>query len=316
MTATSRENRYNTALKGLPESGGGGCHVALLSVANQGRMAGLSPDQVFMDLRARVRGSRLVPDTEIWAAIDKAYNRPSQPRRSGPRLQSRLDKAAQQEYIRRGRGATFEDLIRASPIPPTWSLSEEPWRTIGHLYGPDELLYVGDDGWRGTPGGTIRSAAEWVEIFQREGGCRYPKLMANPLTGQPGPKKDGSGLSYRADSCIAAYRYMVCEFDTIPIAQQIEFWCGIPHMPIAAITHSGKKSLHVLIRVDVANTQEWEAQVERRLFGQFLDPLGLDASCKNESRLTRMFGHVRADTGLSQKVLYLAPQGRAIVREP
>lgn len=312
MTSNNRVLIYMKSLNSLPDSGGGGCHVALLSVANLGRMAGLSPDLVFADLRAHVRGTRPVSDSEIWAAIDKAYDQPSQPRRASPRPAPRLASAAQQEFIRRGRGATLEDLIRASPIPPIWPLAEEPWRTIGQLYGPEELLYVGDDGWRGTLGDTIRPAAEWVEILRREGGCRYPKLMANPLTGLLGPKKDGSGLSYRADSCIAAYRYMVCEFDTIPIAQQIEFWCGIPHMPIAAITHSGKKSLHVLVRVDAAGAREWEEQIEQRLFGQFLAPLGLDSSCKNESRLTRMFGHVRADTGLPQKVLYLAPEGRAI----
>lgn len=313
----SNKAAYRYALARLPDSGGGGCHAALLSVANFGRMVNLSTNQVFADLRKRIRGTRPVDDAEIWAAIDKAYGRSAQPRRVGSPLPlPRLDKAAQQEFIRRGQGATLEDLIRASPIPPTWPLAEESWRTIGHLYRPDELLYVGDDSWRGTPGDTIRPAAEWVEIIRREGGCRYPKLMANPLTGLLGPKKDGSGLSFRADSCIAAYRYMVCEFDTISIAQQIEFWFGIPHMPIAAITHSGKKSLHVLVRVDAANAQEWEAQIERRLFGQFLEPLGLDRSCKNESRLTRMFGHVRADTGLPQKVLYLAPEGRAIAREP
>jgi hypothetical protein len=227
-----------------------------------------------------------------------------------------MRKDALQQIIQRGQGATLESLIGASPVYPIWPLAEESWRTLGFLYRPDDLLFIGDDGWNGTLGETIRPAGEWIEVFKREGGCRFPKLMANPLTGKAGPKKDKSGLSYRADSCIAAFRYMVCEFDAIPIEQQIAFWCAVPHLPIAAITHSGKKSLHALIRVDAANAREWDDQVERGLFGKYLAPLGLDASCKNESRLTRMFGHTRADTGLFQKVLYLAPEGKAVARAP
>ena len=35
-----------------------------------------------------------------------------------------------------------------------------------------------------------------------------------------------------------------------------------------------------------------------------------------DTKTLDLFGHVRADTGLPQKVLYLAPEGRAIAREP
>lgn len=47
---SDRAARYHDELRSLPASGGGGCHVALLRVANYGRLAGASPGQVAHDL--------------------------------------------------------------------------------------------------------------------------------------------------------------------------------------------------------------------------------------------------------------------------
>ena len=58
------------------------------------------------------------------------------------------------------------------------------------------------------------------------------------------------------------------------------------------------------------------ALVEGRLFGQYLIPLGCDAACRNEARLSRMPGHFRTEKGRWQKILYLAPEGRAIHAGP
>ena len=65
-------------------------------------------------------------------------------------------------------------------------------------------------------------------------------------------------------------------------------------------------------RVDCADAVEWEEGVENHLFPGYLKPLGMDPACKNESRLSRMPGHRRADTGQVQRVLYLAPMGKAV----
>ena len=63
-------SNYNKALNSLPPSGGGGCHTALLKVANFGLNEKLSQEKIFTDLRAKVTGSRTVPDSEINDAID------------------------------------------------------------------------------------------------------------------------------------------------------------------------------------------------------------------------------------------------------
>ena len=58
-------DRYNDELRQMPASGGGGCHSALLRVANFGRLAGVNPNQVAQDLAAHVHGARKVSRGEI-----------------------------------------------------------------------------------------------------------------------------------------------------------------------------------------------------------------------------------------------------------
>lgn len=311
MTSNNRVLTYTMSLNSLPDSGGGGFHTAQLATANYGRMAGLTQDQVFADIRARVRGNRIVPDAEILAAINKAYDDTGRPKSWTPRPVPRIRQSAMEEIIRRGNGATEADLHGASPILIDWPPEEDSWRTLGVLYRPDELLFLGDDDTPGKLGESIRPADEWIGFIRNRGGCPYPKFIPNPLTGKLGSTKGGKP-SYRSDNCVASFRFMVCEFDNIPISRQVAFWWAVPHLPVAAITFSGKKSLHALIRVDAVDAAEWEREVEQKLFVQFFKPLGLDPSCKNESRLSRMPGHRRADTGEHQKLLYLAPEGRAV----
>jgi len=136
--------------------------------------------------------------------------------------------------------------------------------------------------------------------------------MPNPLTGLPGPKKSGTGTTLRGDSCIAAHRFVVAEFDAVSLDDQLAFWRAVPHLPVAALVHSGKKSIHAWLRVDCRDKGEWETQIENDLFPAFLKPLGLDPSCRNSSRLSRMPGHKREDTGAIQRCLYLAPEGKAV----
>jgi hypothetical protein len=47
----------------------------LLSVANLGRIAGMSREQIARDLAGHVHGTRRVPPTEIAAAVAKAFNK-------------------------------------------------------------------------------------------------------------------------------------------------------------------------------------------------------------------------------------------------
>ena len=117
-------------------------------------------------------------------------------------------------------------------------------------------------------------------------------IIPNPLTGEQGQTKDGKP-SYRADSCVARFRFAMVEFDTMPRGEQIQFWAGVK-LPVVALIDSGGKSIHGWIRIDAANADEWTQRVEGKLFDT-LAAVGADGTCKNEARLSRMPGHLRTE---------------------
>ena len=171
------------------------------------------------------------------------------------------------------------------------------------LYDPDDQVFVGDpkvmaDGQRQY----IRSVREHLES---------PHLAEffrpNPLTGLPVLRENGRP-SFVCDACVAKFRYAVLEFDHRDVRDQFAFFLAMldKGFPIAALTHSGNKSVHCLLSVDCADASEWESEVEEQLFRNKLEPLGCDRACKNESRSSRTPGARRAN-GKMQRLLYLNP---------
>lgn len=304
--------RYRNFIASLPPPGGGGAHHAIYGAGCAGFRARLPADQVIRDVRENLpAGGRHVPDEEIEQGVTQAYADMAGGRvRKCPPLPS-ISPDALPRLLAAGMGATVGFMKACSPVPLNWPAAETPWRVLDALYDDSDLLFIGDDSWRGTPGDTIRTKAQWVSLFRATGRCPWPKIMVNPLTGQSAPKRSG-GTSFRADACIKSFRFVVAEFDGLPLDHQLAFWAVVPHLPVAALIHSGKKSIHAWLRVDCSGAAEWASQIEQKLFPRYLQPLGLDPACKNESRLSRMPGHRRQDTGLVQDILYLAPQGKAV----
>jgi hypothetical protein len=219
--------------------------------------------------------------------------------------------AARQNFINKGRALAgalstrdFQSafLDKSAIRPGSETQAGEACLFLDNLYGRDEQLFIGH-----THGGAsnVRSVGEWLSVFKEGQSVPFPMLIINPLTGEIGLTKNGKE-SLRADSCVASYRYLLGEFDGLPIEDQMAFWAGFP-APISAVTFSGGKSVHALIRVDCADRAAWETDVEQMLFGKILKPMGIDPLCKNEARLSRLPGHFRVDKGQMQKLLYLNP---------
>ncbi len=303
--------RYLDYLRNLPASGGGGCHGALLGAANLGIRAGLSAQQIARDLRASVHGPRHVPDHEIAYAVAKASSTEAPvSRRRSHNTRSLNGEVAREVILQRGCGATEADLWESSPVRIDWDPDEDAWRVLQHLYRGDEYLFIGDDQIPGRVGVSIRRASEWIQHLRRIGAPPYPKFIPNTLSGLEGMTKDGRP-SFRADACVAAHRFVLCEFDQLSIEDQLAFWSAVT-LPVGAIVHSGNKSLHAWVYVDCVDASEWEREVESDLFPLVFAPLGLDQACKNEARLSRLPGHIRPKTRQRQRLLYLAPGGRAV----
>jgi hypothetical protein len=306
---TSRVERYHDALRNMPHSGGGGCHAALLGIANLGRLAGFSREQAARDLAAHVHGTRKIADTEIWAAVNKAFNSNTpclstgaatpRPAVDGTKLLNGVVK----------RGAAFHEaeLWERSPVRIDWPPESGGIEVLRWLYSPDDRLFIGARHDAGA--GCVLPVSEWVARFER--GISIPEhIVPNPLSGKSGPTKEGKP-SYRADSCVVQFRLATVEFDAMPREKQIQFWAGVK-LPVVALIDSGGKSIHGWIRIDAANADEWTRRVEGELF-DILRVVGVDGTSKNEARLSRMPGHFRAEKKRWQRVLYLNPDGGPII---
>lgn len=224
------------------------------------------------------------------------------------------------------------DVCECSPIRPEAYSEQFPHAggmipLLRYLYRPDDLLFIGRqyDATRDN----IKTAAEWAAYFEdrlariselppesQQGeferlGATFPLVMPNPHKGRPGPTKSGDKESWRADSCVAEYRYVVAEFDKMKFDEQGAILRGLGKagVKIAAVIYSGGRSCHAWLCCDgVSNATEWETQVKKGLF-PVLAALGADKACSNPSRLSRLPGMFRADKSNWQRLLYLAPEG-------
>lgn len=305
----ARIERYRDALRNLPPSGGGGCHAALLGVANLGRLARSSREQVARDLAAHVQGTRKVTPREIEDAVNKAFdlNMPNiSTRTATPR--PAVDGAKLLKGILE-RGAAFDEaeLWGASPVRLDGPPERDGIEVLQRLYALDDLLFIGARLVAGIK--HILPASEWIARFER--GMAIPEhIIPNPLTGEQGQTKDGKP-SHRADSCVARFRFATVEFDKMSRGEQIQFWAGVK-LPVVALIDSGGKSIHGWIRIDAANADEWTQRVEGKLFDT-LRVVSVDGTSKNEARLSRMPGCLRTETNRWQRVLYLNPAGGPVI---
>lgn len=237
-------DRYRDRLSN-PVLPGGGCHGWILSTANYGAMAGISPDQLVTDIRAAITGgTRRVPDHEILVTVKKAMHDRGKPFAStAPGGYARPNpivadgSAALKKIISMGKFSSETDLITASPVRLSGDMTADRILFLKTLFLPNDMLWIGERTWPGIPGKTIHSAKEWVAYF-RGGGKTAPFIIINPLSGLPAPKKSGEGVTYRGDGNVLSYRYCLVEFDGIPREDQIRFWSAAK-LPIRALIDSG-----------------------------------------------------------------------------
>jgi len=301
---TAAFERYQESLLAIPAPGGGGCHAALLGIANKGVRAGLSEQRLFEDIRASVpRGKRHVPNGEILAAIRKAIADAGIQLSAKPYVvRQPIDgKAALRRILTNGKTDNEADLWELSPVRLDWEPQEDAPRFLAAMYEPEELVFIGDRTDTGIVGQNIRSVREWTDFF-KAGGKAGPFIVINPLTGKKSKTKSGDRETYRGDGCIASYRYALAEFDDLSKEQQIKFWTGAK-LQIKALVDSGGKSVHAWLLVEVSGEEEWNDEIKDKLYGRALTPIGIDSTCRNPARLARLPGCIRGEN--IQKILYL-----------
>lgn len=181
-----------------------------------------------------------------------------------------------------------------------WHGWRELVRYLEALFEPGEIVGYVTDAWekdgRWVPksrGSYTQTAGELVERL-----AKYGDDLASSL-GRPNPEAgawvrfnplDGEGV--RNDN-VTEFRYALVESDELDVERQR----GIieeMRLPVAALVHSGNKSLHAIVRVDARDYAEYRKRVDYLYEACRRYGLALDTQNKNPSRLSRMPGVMRA----------------------
>ena len=186
-------------------------------------------------------------------------------------------------------------------VPPAaWNPAQDLITYLELLFEPDDKVgYVTNDVWQDADGRWVpskgvydRTAAELIASVRKHPddlgatvGDWKPQVGAwirfNPL--------DGAGVK---NENVTRFRYALVESDTLPVAEQDIIYRKL-ELPVAALVHSGGKSLHAIVHVDAENYDEYRKRVE--FLYDFLEKNGLtvDKQNRNPSRLSRMPGVTR-----------------------
>ena len=101
---------------------------------------------------------------------------------------------------------------------------------------------------------------------------------------------DGKGVK---NEDVTDFRYALVESDELEIDRQNAIIREL-ELPVAALVHSGGKSLHAIVRVEAAGYEEYRKRVDYLYAVCQKNGLRLDTQNKNPSRLSRMPGVLRA----------------------
>ena len=72
MIAKTFEMRYQQALQNMPSSGGGGCHVHLLRMANYGVIAGYSDAEILAAIRMRLMAQAALGESPLERSMKQS----------------------------------------------------------------------------------------------------------------------------------------------------------------------------------------------------------------------------------------------------
>lgn len=146
---------------------------------------------------------------------------------------------------------------------------------------------------------------EWLQWFSSKGVPQSDAgawMRPNPVA-PTGTGKGGAPM----DADVTAYRFLLVESDILPLDVQLALYAYLP-LPVAAVILSGGTSAHAWVRLDCANTEEYEISAKRVL--DLLAPFGFDQANKNPSRLSRLPGATRkigSSGDGAQRIVYLNP---------
>lgn len=184
-------------------------------------------------------------------------------------------------------------------------IEPEHWDSVAQLVKYLEILFeasenVGyvteswekDGKYLPTKGCWDRTAGELIQQLNRCNGdigavigdCKSEVgawIRFNPL--------DGKGVK---NENVTEFRYALVESDDMEIDKQNAIIREL-ELPVACLVHSGKKSLHAIVKIDAVNYDEYRKRVDYLYSILKKNGLNVDTQNRNPSRLSRMPGVMR-----------------------
>lgn len=184
--------------------------------------------------------------------------------------------------------------------PEDWQPEQQLIKYLSILFEASENVGYVCDSWEKdgkylpTKGAWDRTAGE---LIQQLSNCKgdigsvlgdyKPEVGAwirfNPLDGK-GVKNDN----------VTDFKFALVESDDMPIDQQNAIIREL-ELPVACLVHSGKKSLHAIVKIDAGNYDEYRKRVNYLYDVCKKNGLKVDSQNRNPSRLSRMPGVMRND---------------------
>ncbi len=189
---------------------------------------------------------------------------------------------------------------------------------LNALYKPGEKIFVTDNFEQKEPSAIVTIGDEMpnstLERLAREnqnGVWYYP----NPVSGKWVKTNSNDSHSMRCKAALTAFPFLFIESDKVSESDWLKIVCSL-ELPVAAIYKSGRRSIHVMIKIDAKSIEDWEAKVAP--LKAMLIPLGADPAVMRLSQLSRLPQCLRGNTGRMQKLLYLDPEpdGVPIIEKP
>lgn len=187
---------------------------------------------------------------------------------------------------------------KAVKEPSNWNPVLELTTYLDTLFDSTEIVGYVTDSWERdgkympTQGDYTRTAGELIQALNKCNGDigavlgDYKEevgawIRFNPL--------DGKGIR---NENVTEFRYALVESDSMDIDKQNAIIREL-ELPVACLVHSGKKSLHAIVKVDASTYPEYQKRVEFLYSVCKKNGLELDRQNRNPSRLSRMPGIIR-----------------------
>ena len=181
-----------------------------------------------------------------------------------------------------------------------WDQPAELIKYLSTLFQSDEHVayttdaWLKEDKWLPKAGSWDRTAGQLIQELQNCKGD-IGSVMGDGKPGVGGWIRfnpfDGKGCK---DANVTDFRYALVECDKQEIERQMAILKELD-LPIATLVHSGKRSLHAVVRIEADSIEEYRKRVDFLYEVCGKNGMEIDRQNRNPSRLSRMPGLKRGD---------------------